>query len=291
VKPSPFAYRRASSVSEAVEQLTEWEGDARLLAGGQSLVPMLNMRLVRPACLIDINGVAELDHVREDDGLVAVGALTRYSTIEWSPIVGARLPLLAEVVRYVGDRQIRTRGTLGGSLAHADPTGELPLAALVLEATIRVQGGSGRRDIAANEFFLGPYSTVLASDEIVTEVAFPLVEGTVGALAECSRRHGDFAVMSVAALGVPGEGTAWKSVRIGLGGVADAPFVAEEASALASGTSLESDVVREAGVACAAAADPHSDVRASAEYRRHLIPIYVERALDELRRRRLGVSG
>jgi aerobic carbon-monoxide dehydrogenase medium subunit len=291
VKPAPFVYRRAGSISEAIGLLAEWEGEAKLLAGGQSLMPMMNMRLVRPACLVDINGVAGLDDIREDDGQIAVGALTRYSTIEWSPTIGARLPLLAELVRYVGDRQIRTRGTIGGSLAHADPTGEMPLASLVLDASLRVQGGSGSRVIGASEFFQGSYATALESDEVVTEVVFPFEPEPIGAFAECTRRHGDFAIMSVAALGVPGDGDTWDSVRIALGGVADTSFVAEGASALATGTSLEAEVVQAIGVACTEAADPHSDVRASAEYRRHLIPIYVERVLDQLRRRRSGGRG
>ena len=291
MKPAPFLYRQAGSISEAVGLLAEWEGEAKLLAGGQSLMPMMNMRLVRPGCLVDINGVAGLDDIREDDGQIAVGALTRYSTIEWSPTIGARLPLLAELVRYVGDRQIRTRGTIGGSLAHADPTGELPLATLALDATLRVQGGGGSREISSSAFFQGPYATVLEGDEMITEVVFPFVPEAVGAFAECTRRHGDFAVMSVAALGVPGKGDTWDSVRVALGGVADTPFAADEASALAAGTSLDAEVVQAIGEACAGAADPHSDVRASAEYRRHLIPIYVERVLEQLRRRRTGGRG
>jgi carbon-monoxide dehydrogenase medium subunit len=140
VKPAPFAYERAGSVDEAVALLGKYEGDARLLAGGQSLVPLLNMRLLMPSAVIDVNGVPGLDEIREDGDTVAIGALTRYCTIEWSPTLGSRLPLLTEIVRYVGDRQVRSRGTLGGSLAHADPTGEMPLAALALGATIVVQG-------------------------------------------------------------------------------------------------------------------------------------------------------
>ena len=284
MKPAPFAYERAGSVEEAIALLGKYEGDARLLAGGQSLVPLLNMRLIRPSAVIDVNGVSGLDEIREEGDEVVIGALTRYCTIEWSPTLGSRLPLLTEIVRYVGDRQVRSRGTLGGSLAHADPTGEMPLAALALGATIVVQGPGGRRDVPAEEFFLGPYYTVLEPDEMLVEVRFP-VRRTVSAVVEHARRHGDFAVIGVAAVGEP-NGDGWRAVRVALAGVSDAPFLAGEASELLSGTRLEPDVVERAGAAALAAADPPEDVRASAEYRRHLIPIYVRRALELMQARR-----
>jgi aerobic carbon-monoxide dehydrogenase medium subunit len=285
VKPAPFAYERASSVEEAIALLGRYEGDARLLAGGQSLVPLLNMRLLMPSAVIDVNGVPGLDEIREEGDEVAIGALTRYCTIEWSPTLGSRLPLLTEIVRYVGDRQVRSRGTLGGSLAHGDPTGEMPLAALALGATIVVQGAGGRREVPAEEFFLGPYYTVLEPEEMLVEVRFP-VRRTVSAVAEHARRHGDFAVIGVAAVGEPNGDGGWGPVRVALSGVSDAPFLAAEASELLSGTKLEPDVVERAVAAAAAAADPPDDVRASADYRRHLIPIYVRRALEALQARR-----
>jgi carbon-monoxide dehydrogenase medium subunit len=285
VKPAPFVYERAGSVEEAIGLLQRYEGDARLLAGGQSLVPLLNMRLVMPSAVIDVNGVAGLGEIREEGHEVVIGALTRYSRIEWSPTLISRLPLLTEIVRYVGDRQVRTRGTLGGSLAHADPTGEMPLAAIALGATVVVQSPDGRRDVPAEEFFLGPYYTVLEPEEMIVEVRFP-VRRTVSAIAEHARRHGDFAVISVAAVGEPNGDGSWTSVRLALGGVADTPILAGDASELLSGTKLEPDVVARAGEAALGAADPPTDVRASADYRRHLIPIYVRRALELLETRR-----
>jgi aerobic carbon-monoxide dehydrogenase medium subunit len=285
VKPAPFAYERASTVDEAIALLQRYEGDARLLAGGQSLVPLLNMRLLMPSAVIDVNRVAGLDEIREEGDQVTIGALTRYRTIEWSPTLVTRLPLLAEIVRYVGDRQVRSRGTLGGSLAHADPTGEMPLAALALGATIVVQGPSARREVPAEEFFLGPYYTVVEPEEMVTEVRFP-VRRTVSAVVEHARRHGDFAVIGVAAVGEPNGDGGWKSVRVALSGVADAPFLAAEASEILSGTKLEPEAVERAGAAASEAADPADDVRASAGYRRHLIPIYVRRALELMQARR-----
>jgi aerobic carbon-monoxide dehydrogenase medium subunit len=282
VKPAPFEYVRVDSVEHAVAALAEREGEARLLAGGQSLVPLLNMRLLQPEAVIDVNRVPGLSEIEEGEGDVTVGALTRYCQVEWSPTVGARLPLLAEAVGLIGDRQVRSRGTVGGSLAHADPTGELPLAALALDATVIVRGTDGTREVPAAEFFLGPYFTVLEPAEMVTSVRFPYGR-TVSAIVEHTRRHGDFCVIGVAAVGEPANG-GWKSIRIALSGVSPIPFVGAELS----DTRLEPDVVEGAAEACVEGSDPSDDVRASADYRRHLIPIYVRRALRELERRRDG---
>jgi aerobic carbon-monoxide dehydrogenase medium subunit len=199
-----------------------------------------------------------------------------------SRAVRERLPLLAEAVTYVGDRQVRNRGTVGGSLAQADPSGEMPLVALALGATITVLGPGGERTVAAGDLFLGPYQTSLEPDEMITEVAFPTVPGAVGVLVEHVRRHGDFAVVAVAAVGRPDGDGRWRSVRVALAGVGPHAFVGAELDE----TALEPDTARAVGEACAQAADPSSDVRASAEYRRHLVPIYVERALRGLRERR-----
>jgi carbon-monoxide dehydrogenase medium subunit len=282
MKPAPFDYVVAESPQHAVSALASYQGEARILAGGQSLVPMLNMRLLRPAAVVDVNRIEGLGGVREAEGEVRVGAMARYASLEFSPQVRERLPLLAEAVTYVGDRQVRNRGTLGGSLAQADPSGEMPLVALALGATVTVLGPSGSRAVPARELFLGPYQTSLEPDEMITEVAFPAGPEVVGALVEHVRRHGDFAVLAVAAVGEPdGDGT-WRSVRVALAGVGPHAFVGAELPE----TALDPDDVGAAGDACAQAADPSSDVRASAEYRRHLVPIYVERALQRLRERR-----
>jgi carbon-monoxide dehydrogenase medium subunit len=282
MKPPVFEYIVVESTAAAIEALQRHDGNARLLAGGQSLVPLLNMRLLRPSAVVDINRIPGLDAIQEAVDTVRIGALTRYSTMERSEIVKRRLPLLAEAVTYVGDRQIRNRGTLGGSLAQADPTGEMAVVALAHDARIGVLGPSGARQIAAADFFVGPYTTVLDSADMIVDVTFPAPPGTVGAIVEHARRHGDFAVVSVAATSVRDAHGVWTSVRVAMGGVADRPLFAARASALLSGTRLDADVVRRAGEACAAEADPSSDVRASAEYRRHLIPVYLERALTLL---------
>jgi carbon-monoxide dehydrogenase medium subunit len=286
VKPAPFAYQRVDSVDEAVDALGSADGDGRILAGGQSLVPMLNMRLLQPSLVVDVNELDGLSDITETETVVEIGALTRYCTIEWSPTLGSRLPLLTEIVRYIGDRQIRSRGTVGGSLAQADPTGEMPLAALALDATVVVAGGGGRsREVSVDDLLEGAYSTSLEPDEMITHVRFPVTDRSVSAVVEHARRHGDFCVIGVAAVGEPDNG-GWKSVRLALAGVSDRPFVPVEANAILSGGSLEADAVDAACQACVEAADPSDDIRASADYRLNLIPIYVKRALALLAARR-----
>ena len=282
MKPAPFGYHRAASVADAVSLLTAYEGSARVIAGGQSLMPMLNMRLLRPDALIDVNGLRELADVRPAGEVTALGALVRYTTIERSPLIAERLGLLPAVVRHVGDRQVRNRGTIGGSLAHGDPTGEIPLACLVLGATVKVTGPSGRREIPVAELYQGPYATVLGPGEVLTEVVFPR-SPRFFAFAEQCRRHNDFAVVSVAATGNRAPDGTWDEVRIGLGGVADQPVLAAAAGAAVSGSRLADESIAAAAEAALAVADPPSDVRASAEYRRHLVPVYVRRVLTALR--------
>ena len=282
VKPGPLGYHRATSVSHAVQLLTGYEGTARVIAGGQSLVPMLSMRLIQPDALIDVNRLAELAEVRVAGDTTVLGALVRYTTIEQSPLIARRLGLLARVVRHVGDRQVRNRGTIGGSLAQGDPTGEIPLACLALGASVRAVGPDGRRELPVAELYRGSYATVLEPCEVLTEVVFPRAPAHL-AFAEQCRRHNDFAVVSVAAVGDRGPDGTWAGIRVALGGVADQPVLAAAAGAIASGSRLTDEVIAEAAQAALEVADPPSDVRASADYRRHLVPIYVRRVLTELR--------
>lgn len=286
MKPAPLEYLAASTTEEAVAALARFDGNARLLAGGQSLVPLLSMRLLRPTAVIDINGISGLGEIAVQDGVVRVGALARYSAVEASDVIRERVPLLARAVRFVGDRQIRNRGTLGGALCHADPAGEMPLCAVTLGARLSIVGSGGRRTLDAEAFFQGPYTTALEPTEMLEAVEFPDGTGTVAAVVEHARRHGDFAVVSVAATGMPAPDGSWQWIRIGLGAVADRARYARRASEALAGTRLESTAVAAAAVRCLEDAEPASDVRASAEYRRHLVPILVERALDELAGRR-----
>jgi carbon-monoxide dehydrogenase medium subunit len=283
VKPAPLGYHRATSVSHAVQLLSSYDGTARVIAGGQSLVPMLSMRLIQPDALVDVNGLAELAGIRADGESTVLGALVRYTAIEESPLIADRLGLLARMVRHVGDRQVRNRGTIGGSLAQGDPTGEMPLACLVLGARVTVTGPDGRRDLPVADLYLGSYATVLGPCEVLTEVVFPRAPAHF-AFAEQCRRHNDFAVVSAAAVADQGPDGRWAGVRVALGGVADQPVLAAKAGAVASGSRLTDEVIATAAEAALEVIDPPSDVRASAEYRRHLVPIYVRRVLTELRR-------
>jgi aerobic carbon-monoxide dehydrogenase medium subunit len=282
MKPAPFGYHRAASVADAVALLSAYEGSARLMAGGQSLMPMLNMRLIRPDALVDINAVRELGAIRADGRATSLGAMVRYTMIERAPLIAERLGLLQAMVRYVGDRQVRNRGTIGGSLAQGDPTGEMPLACLVLGASVRAAGPSGSREIPVAALYQGSYATVLEPGEVLTEVVFPPSQRYF-AFAEQCRRHNDFAVVSVAAVGDREPDGTWTRVRIGLGGVADQPVLATAAGELLSGSRLSDKSLDEAAEAAAEACDPPSDVRASAQYRRHLVPVYVRRVLTQMR--------
>jgi aerobic carbon-monoxide dehydrogenase medium subunit len=286
MKPAPLEYLSASTTEEAVAALARFDGNARLLAGGQSLVPLLSMRLLRPTAVIDINDIPGLGEIAVQDGMVRVGALARYSALEVSDVIRERVPVLARAVRFVGDRQIRNRGTLGGALCHADPAGEMPLCAVTLGARLSIVGPSGRRTLDAQAFFQGPYTTALEPTEMLEAVEFPDGTGTVAAVVEHARRHGDFAVVSVAVTGLPAPDGSWRWIRIGLGAVADRARYARRASEALAGTRLEPSDVAAAAARCLEEAEPASDVRASAEYRRHLVPILVERALDELAGRR-----
>ncbi len=284
MKPSRFSYHRPSSVAEAVTTLQAHHGAARVLAGGQSLAPMLNMRLWRPAALVDINDIAELDYIDLDGERTVLGALTRYTTVERSELLGERLPLLVEMVGHIGDRQVRNRGTVGGALVHADPTGEVLLACLVLDATVVVASTEGQRRVRVTELYEGAYSTVLAADEMVTAVEFGR-SPSQHAFGEICRKHHDFAIVSVAVCGdLAADGT-WHDVRIGLGGVADTALRVSDAETLLTGGTLTDQEIAAAAALALDVIDPPDDIRASADYRRHLTPIQIERVLRDLRRR------
>ena len=287
MKSADFAYHRPSDIGEAVRYLQDYDGGARVLAGGQSLVPMMNMRLWRPDALIDINALTGLADVTVQGDETRIGALVRYTTLEFSPVVAERLPLLKAMVAFVGDRQVRNRGTIGGSLVQGDPTGEMPLGCLVLDATVSVLGPSGARTIAMTDLYEGAYAATLAPDEVLTEIHFP-PHLPYFAFRECCRRHNDFCVLSVAATGhVSGDGR-WSGLRIGLGGVNDTPVLADASMALLDGSRLDDADIAAAGAAALGAIDPPDDIRGSAAYRTHLVPLYVARVLRDLRASALG---
>jgi len=287
MKPAPFRYARAGSLAEAIALLAEAPGDTKLLAGGQSLVPMLNMRLVRPAVLVDVNGLRELTGITPTpEGGLRIGALTRHAELTASPAVIERAPLLAEAARHVGHAAIRNQGTLGGSLAHADPAAELPAALLALDARVHVTGPRGAREIAANAFFLGLLTTALDADEILTAIEVPAQPPGWG-FVEIARRPGDFALAGVAAvvrvgrpltLPSPPRGGEGEMRLVGFG-VGDRPLRLSSAERVGAGAQLDAATAARAGAAAGPDCDPPSDVHGSAEYRRHLATVLTERAL------------
>jgi carbon-monoxide dehydrogenase medium subunit len=288
VKAAAFSYARPTSVAEAVGLLRERAGEARVLAGGQSLVPMLGMRIMRPAILVDVNELElELGRIDVDGDDTVLGALVRYAEIESDPEIAERLPLLAHVVLRIGDRQVRNRGTIGGALAQSDPTGEMALASLALDATLVLRDADGERDVPAREFFVGAYHNVLEPDELLVAVRFPRRPDRF-AFFERGRKHNDFALLSVAAVAdvappeTPGAAPVLHDVRIALGGVHDRPVLAEAAAAALEGRPCDEAAIAEAAALTLEAIDPPDDIRGSAEYRRHLVPVHVRRVLQDL---------
>jgi aerobic carbon-monoxide dehydrogenase medium subunit len=282
VKPAPFEYARPNSVAEAVATLESHGGMARVLAGGQSLVPMLGMRLMRPSAVVDINGLAaELGQIEARGSETTIGALVRYSEAETSPVISERLPLLRTAIRYVGDRQVRNRGTLGGAVAQSDPTGEVALVSLTLGATVVAQGPNGVRELAADGFFVGSYANALDPEEMITALRFGVVPARC-AFFERGRKHNDFALLSLAVAATPEPDGSWHDVRIGMGGMNDTPVLARAAAARLEGRRWEEADLVEAAELALQDADPPEDVRASAEYRAHLLPIHLRRLLVEL---------
>jgi carbon-monoxide dehydrogenase medium subunit len=278
VKPPRFDYHAPRSVEEAVALLARYGGDAKPLAGGQSLVPLLNFRLARPAALIDLNRIPALAGIREHDGHVAFGAMTRQRAVEFSPVVARRLPLLAEATRWVGHLPIRTRGTIGGSIAHADPSAEYPAVLTALEGTVVVRGPKGERVLTPAELFETYLTTTLGPDELLTEVRLPAMPAGAGwAFEEFARRHGDFAIVGIAAA-LWREGGRTRA-RLATAGTGPVPLRLRGAEEI-----LEREGVGDAAVAAAAdrAAElvrPDSDLHASADYRRNLTRVLTARAL------------
>lgn len=280
MKPAPFRYARPASLAEAVALLAA-PGEAKILAGGQSLVPMLNMRLVRPAVLVDLNGLRELERIAPTpEGGLLIGALARHADVAASPVVRARAPLLAEAARHIGHAAIRNRGTLGGSVAHADPAAELPAALVALEGEITATGPRGARTVPAARFFRGLLSTALEADEILTEIRVP-AQGPSWGFAELARRPGDFALAGVAAVlrTAPGASDRCEAIRLVGFGIGDRPSRLAGAEEMLAGVVLDVKTAARAAAAAGPGCAPPGDVHASAEYRRHLATVLTEDAL------------
>jgi carbon-monoxide dehydrogenase medium subunit len=281
MKPAPFDYFSPATVDEALALLVEHGGDAQPLAGGQSLIPAMNFRLARPAVLVDLNRISELAYVRSESGALAVGAMTRQRAVERSDVVARAAPLLAEAMPSIAHPQIRNRGTMGGSIAHADPSAELPAVMLALDARFRAKSAVGERSIPAGEFFKGMLETALEPGELLVEIALPPLPARSGtAFLEMARRHGDYALVGVAGLVTLDPGGRCKAARLSLLSVGDGPVLATEAGKVLAGQTPSEALFRAAGDAAATRdVDPPSDIHASAAYRRQLVAVLTRRAL------------
>jgi carbon-monoxide dehydrogenase medium subunit len=280
MKPAPFRYVAPRSVDETLAVLAEYGDEAKILAGGQSLVPLLAMRLARPAVIVDINGIRSLAYIRRRGERLHVGALTRQRAVERSSLAKRWAPLLWEGIRFVGHPQIRTRGTVGGSMAHADPSAELPAAAAALDAELVVRGPGGERAVAASEFFTGYLTTALGPADLLTEVRFALPAPPVGtAFLEVARRHGDFAIVGAAAVLRRNDG-AVADARLVFVGVGPGPVRAVEAERTLQGSPGSTKAFAETARLAAERLDPDADIHASAEYRREVAAVMARRALD-----------
>ncbi|MBR0680953.1 xanthine dehydrogenase family protein subunit M [Roseomonas eburnea] len=277
MKPPPFHYRRCTSLEEAVTLLAEHGAEAKVLAGGQSLMPMLNFRLLRPSLLVDIGRIAGLEGIVEDAAGLTIGAMTRHRRLETDPRIARHFPVLAHAMTHVAHLAIRNRGTIGGSLSHADPAAELPMMALLLDATLRLNRQDGEREIPAADFFLGSLTTALEPEEVLTAIRLPFLPSGAGwGFEETAPRAGDFATAAAACV-LTRRGAAVTMVRLALMGVHETPLrvPAAEAVLLGQGPAAFAQAARIARDAV----EPNSDLRASAELRRHMVEVQVGRVL------------
>jgi carbon-monoxide dehydrogenase medium subunit len=282
VKPAPFAFFQPRSIAEALAILAEHGSAAKPLAGGQSLIPAMNFRLSRSAVLVDLNAVPELAYVRGSTGGVHIGAMTRQAEAERNQHIADLAPLLKETMPFIAHSQIRNRGTIGGSLAHADPAAELPSVMVALDATFDVRGPAGDRAVKAEEFYTGLFETALNPGELLVEIGIPPMPARSGyAFIEISRRHGDFALSGVACRVTLDENGKCRDARIALVSVGDGPVLAKKAMKALSGEKPDEKVIAEAAeLAGGKDIDPPSDIHASAAYRRKLTSVLTRRALS-----------
>lgn len=281
MKPASFDYFRPSTLEEALHLLVESGDEGKLLAGGQSLIPILNMRMSAPGCLIDVNGLQDLNYIHHEEGWIRIGALTRQREVENSGLVKERAPLLSEAIPFIGHMQTRNRGTIGGSLVHADPTAELPLSLLALNGKALIRSAEETREVELSEFFITYLTTDIMPGEMLTEVKIPLQGMPKGySFQEYSRRHGDFALVAAACvLDTDAEGRI-TTARLTLGGVDAVPVVAEEAAQVLIGEKLTESLLEEAAALASAHVDPEGDLHASREYRLHLAGVYTRKAIQ-----------
>lgn len=285
MKPPLFDYHDPSTVDRALDLLAEHGEDAKVLAGGQSLVPLLNFRLASPDYLIDLSRIPSLAYIRRCDGVLRIGTMTRQATLEASPLVAGHWPLLLGAIGYVAHAQIRNRGTVGGSVAHADPAAELPVAFTVLDATFHLRTRQRTRSVGWRDFFITHLTTAIEPDELLVEIEVPPVPpGTGWAFTEYARRHGDFALGGAAAL-ITIEDGACRRARLGLLAADYTPVRAEAAERALEGTQITVEAIAEAARIAVADITPTGDIHGSSEYRKQLIEGMVRRAIEQARER------
>jgi CO/xanthine dehydrogenase FAD-binding subunit len=288
MKSAPFEYCRAANVDEACAMLASDES-ARVIAGGQTLVPMMAMRLARPTLLIDISRIAELSYIRADGDTVSIGAATRQCLLERDALIAARLPLLAQAIPFIGHAATRARGTVGGSLANADPAAELPLIAVTLDAELEYRAGGRTEKMAARDFYIGPMTTALPGDAVLTAGRFPVWPGKIGTgFHEVNARRSDFAFVAAAAQVELDSGGKCKRIAIGVGAATDFPIRLTNAERKLTGSTLDSAAVKAAVAEALAEIVPLADLHASAEYRRRVAASLAARAVDDARARASG---
>ena len=277
MKPAPFEYIAPESVEETLEVLTQYGDEAKILAGGQSLMPLLNMRLTTATVLVDINGLEDLNYIRQEGDYLQIGALTRQYRLEHDPLIQQAVPILAPVTRLIGHPPIRYAGTIGGSLAHADPAAELPAAVCALEAELHVSGLSGSRWVQSGDFSRGYLTVDMQPAEMLTEVRFPVRKNAAWGVQEYTRRAGDFALAGAIVLAEIDAGQC-KRGRIVVFGVGDRPVRAVQAERLIIGRALSRDMADDVASTAVDGLDCQADLHASAEYRKHLARVMVKRA-------------
>jgi carbon-monoxide dehydrogenase medium subunit len=286
MKPAPFKYYAPTTIDEALAHLAEHGWDAKALAGGQSLIPMMNFRLAQPSILIDLNNISELFYIRPNgngNGGLRVGAMTRQSQLERDPLVAERAPLIRAAMPQLATPAIRSRGTIGGSIAHADPSAELVAVSVALDARFRLRNQAGERWVQADEFFVGMFTTLLEPDELLVEIALPAMPPRSGwSFLEVARRHHDFALVGVTAVVTLDDRGQCQQARLVLFSVGDGPVLARQAAETLVGQAPTPEIIRAAAETAAKAdIDPGSDIHASAEYRRHLANVLSRRALTQ----------
>lgn len=281
MKPAPFDYVRAESTEHAVQVLAAAGGDGKVIAGGQSLMPMMNFRLVKPSVLVDINGIRGLDAVQMRSDRIVLGALVRHRMTAMDALVAKHIPVLHQAMKHVAHLTVRNRGTFCGSVCHADPAAEMPMMSLLLNGVVHIASPRGQRTLAAQDFFVGSLVTALEPDELVTEIEIDTLPAGAGwGFEEFARRHGDYALAAVAVTMHCRDGVA-SDVRIGLMGVGEMPMRAPQVETVLEGREISAALIGEAIEVLRAGLEPNSDLNASADYRRHLAGVLARRAMTD----------